>query len=180
MRIRGRPKKERLKENSIFPGLILVVIGGMVFMNWGWPPVQQTIHLKDWPSVNGEIIRSEIYSERNDGKTQYRPDIVYTYHVDGRSYVSSNLTMGDPRHASSLSTAKRAQAEYPVGRNVNVYYDPDLPSSSVLEPGVQEIGILLLVITGLFPVLGILMFVMGMKAKRDRQKTITLRVLTKN
>ena len=177
----GTPQTKRPgTANLIYIGLLFLIAGGFTFFIWGLPPLQYASASKDWPSANGEITRSEIYSEWKDGKTQYRPDIVYTYHVDGRSYVSSNVTVGDPLFASSISTAKRIQAEYPEGRNVDVYYNPDLPSFSVLEPGVKESGILTLVITGLFPVLGILLFLRGMKAKRDGQKTITLRVLTEN
>lgn len=133
---------------------------------WGLPPLEYSNTSKNWPSVPGEVIKSEVETHRSDGETHYLPDIVYTYAVDGKTYTSSKITVGDPPLDSNISPAKRAQAEYPVGKAVDVYYDPEVPSSSALKPGIRKNDIGLALITGLFPFIGILVFFSGLRAKR--------------
>ena len=180
MKIGNRPKRKSGKANPTILGLLFITMGGFIFFTWGLPPMQYASASLDWPSVTGEITRSEIDTYRKEGKTQYLPDIAYTYQVDSKSYTSSKITVGDPPATSNISPAKRIQSEYPVGKEVEVHYDPEVPSSSALKPGVQRNDIMLLFITGIFPFLGILLFLRGLKAKREREEIITLKVLTKN
>jgi hypothetical protein len=69
---------------------------------------------------------------RKDGKTQYLPCKTQTYTITGKKYTSSKVTVGDPPSSFNVSPAKRAQAEYLVGEDVIVYYDPEVHSSSAL------------------------------------------------
>jgi hypothetical protein len=166
MRIGSRPARKPGKANPIFLGLLFMIIGGFVFFMWVLPPMQYANASKEWPSVPGEITRSEIETYRRDGKTQYLPDIAYKYSIDGKNYTSSKVTVGDPPYSSNTSPAKRVQSEYPEGKSVEVYYDPEVPSSSALKPGLQKNDIMLAIITGAFPFFGILIFASGLKAKR--------------
>ncbi len=162
------------KANPITLGFLFIVFGGIVFFMWGLPPLEYSNTSKNWPSVPGEVIKSEVETYRRDGNTHYLPDIVYTYAVDGKTYTSSKITVGDPPLDSNISPAKRAQAEYPVGKAVDVYYDPEVPSSSALKPGIRKNDIGLALITGLFPFIGILVFFSGLRAKR-RAKIVQIR-----
>jgi len=153
------------KANPIVLGSLFILIGGIVFFMWGLPPLKYSNASKTWPSVPGEITRSELETYRKDGKTQYLPDIAYKYNVDGKDYSSSKVTVGDPPFTGSISPAKRIQNYYPVGKNVDVFYDPEVPSSSALRPGIQKNDILLAVITGIFPLMGILILISGIRAK---------------
>ncbi len=167
MRIGTRPAKKPGKANPIILGLLFIVIGGFVFFMWGLPPMQYANTSKNWPSVQGKITRSEVDTYMKDGQTQYLPDIAYTYTVEGRNYTSSKVTVGDPPYTSNISPAKRLQAEYPVGEEVTVYYDPEVHSSSTLKTGIQRNDIILAVGTGIFPFLGILIFAGGLRSKRN-------------
>jgi len=170
IRIGTRPTKKPGKANPIILGLLFIVIGGFVFFMWGLPPMQYAHSSKDWPAVPGEITRSEVETYRSDGKTQYLADIVYKYSVEGKTYTSSKVTVGDPPFTSNISPAKRTQAEYPVGKAVDVYYDPEAYSSSALKPGIQNNDIIVALITGIFPFIGILVFASGLRAKRRAKK----------
>jgi len=165
MRIGNAPTRKPGKANPIVLGLVFIIIGGFAFFMWGLPPMQYANASKSWLSVPGEITRSEVDTYRKDGKTQYLPDIAYTYTVEGRNYTSSKITVGDPPSTSNISPAKRLQAEYPVGEEVTVYYDPEVHSSSTLKTGIQKNDILLAIITGAFPFFGILIFGSGLKSK---------------
>jgi hypothetical protein len=168
MRIGSRPARKPGKANPLVMGLLFIIIGGFVFFMWGLPPMKYAAASKEWPAVQGKIIRSEVETYRKDGKTQYLPDIAYNYNVEGKAYTSSKVTVGDPPYTSNISPAKRLQNEYPLGKEVKVYYDPDVHSSATLKQGIQRNDIMLAVITGAFPFLGIFIFGSGLRSKMKR------------
>lgn len=155
--------------NPVTLGLLFLIFGGIVFFAWGLPPLQYSHESASWPSVQGTITNSEIDTWRREGKTYYQPNIVYTYEVEGKKYSSSKVTVGDPPSDTNMSPAKRVQNEYPSGKQVMVFYDPEAPSSAALKPGIQKNDILLGFITGIFPLIGILLLFNGLKKKLIRQ-----------
>ena len=56
---------------------------------------------------------------------------MYTYEVDGVTYQGDRLTLGT---FSSSGLARRTTAEYPVGSEVKVHYNPLSPGESVVNP----------------------------------------------
>ena len=144
------------KKNPITLGILFMIIGGVTFFLWGLPPLKYANESKNWPSVPGKIIQSDIDTWRKDGKSHYRANVVYTYMVDSKTLTSSKVTVGDPPSTSNMLAAKAVQEEYPVGSEVLVYYDPEVPASSALKPGIRGNDILLAGVTGLFLVIGIL------------------------
>jgi hypothetical protein len=97
---------------------------------------------RKWPSVRGRIVRSgaEEYQDNLRGsddivRTYYKPCVIYTYEVGGREYSGDRIAMGITTSATSARPAERTAAKYPVGREVDVYYNPQVPSESVLRPG---------------------------------------------
>jgi len=152
--------------NPITMGIIFALIGGAMFFVFALPPLQYSNISKSWPSVPGTITKTEIDIWRNDGKTHYQPDIVYAYTVGGKKYSSSKITVGDPPLDNNVTKAKRLQAEYPVGKDVVVYYDPELPESSALQPGTKTGDYLLAGIAAIFFFAGLLALYQGLKAKR--------------
>lgn len=150
-------------------GLLFMIFGGIVFFVWGLPPLKYSHQSASWPSVRGTITKSEIETWRRDGKTYYQPNIVYAYEVDGKKLTSSKVTVGDPPSQTNMTPAKRIQNEYPVGMPVNVYYDPEAPASATLETGIQKNDILLAFITGIFPFMGVLIFISGTNKKLKKR-----------
>jgi hypothetical protein len=152
--------------NPITLGIIFALVGGVIFFLFALPPLQYSSTSKSWPTVAGIITKSEIDIWRNDGKTHYQPDIAYAYSVDGKKYTSSKITVGDPPLDNNVTPAKRLQAEYPVGKDVDVYYDPELPESAALQPGTKTGDYLLAGICAIFFFAGLLALYQGLKAKR--------------
>lgn len=155
--------------NPVTLGLLFLIFGGIVFFAWGLPPLKYSQESANWPSVQGTITNSEIDTWRRDGKTYYQPNIVYTYEVEGKKYTSSKVTVGDPPSDTNMSPAKRVQNEYQPGKQVMVFYDPEAPASAALKPGIQKNDILLAFITGIFPLIGMLLLVNGLKKKLNQQ-----------
>jgi hypothetical protein len=91
-----------------------------------------------WPTVPGRIISSGVqaYEDTDDGttRTNYKVSVVYNYEVNGRKYTGDRLRMGLVMSANVTGLAKRTARRYPVGDEVEVYYNPKKPSESVLHP----------------------------------------------
>jgi hypothetical protein len=83
-----------------------------------------------WPTTRGIVIASSVKSTSNRGS--YAPKITYRYQVAGQTYesavMSRNFQTGGPRNI-----AQAKADEYPVGRQVDVRYDPEKPQEAVLE-----------------------------------------------
>lgn len=122
---------------SLVIGAIFGTVGFCLIWFWGWPVLQHAKASEQWSDTNGVVASSQvIYDKDSDGDTTYKPDILYNYQVNGKSYQQGNIRY-DGSWASSRSTYARDMVrKYPVGKQVDVYYDPDEVSEAVLEPGV--------------------------------------------
>ncbi|HNP62667.1 MAG TPA: DUF3592 domain-containing protein [Woeseiaceae bacterium] len=92
----------------------------------------------EWPSVTGLVTHSNLDTRRTKvgsqrHKTRHRVEVSYEYVVDGHRYVNdvvrfnqSNLSRKEKEHLVST---------HPVGRQVEVFYDPSDPEESVLVRG---------------------------------------------
>ncbi|OAI54783.1 hypothetical protein AYO44_14225 [Planctomycetaceae bacterium SCGC AG-212-F19] len=91
-----------------------------------------------WPIAPGRIISSGVqeYQVTDEGttSTHYKVSVVYAYEVNGRKYTGDRLRMGIVISGTLTALAKRTARRYPVGDEVEVYYNPKKPSESVLHP----------------------------------------------
>jgi hypothetical protein len=148
-------------EQKLVALVFLVVGSGMVW----YARIQRTkvAQSQFWTSVSGQVVRSEAQWCSGPGNTGagWYPVIEYTYRVD-RDYRSDRVTP-----ASWLRLARRRrQAEercdrYPVGAEVEVFFDPANPSDCCLERAAPDAWILGLfgicfAVTGLLGAVGIL------------------------
>lgn len=98
-----------------------------------------------WPRATGTIVRSELGSEsdsrRSTDRTHYWPEVDYEYNVDGKTFLSSNVTLDGLRSGPHVGTGEaQAQvvlARYPIDAQVDVHYDPDHPERAALQTGVS-------------------------------------------
>jgi len=84
-----------------------------------------------WPAADGVIIKSELEDSASDGDSSVR--ITYRYTVNGRDFESSQFSF--TAVGNDLPAKKRRVAQYPVGQHAQVYYDPQKPTTAVLERG---------------------------------------------
>lgn len=138
--------------------LILMGIGGTaVTIFLGIPMVMNALESKRWPSVDGVIAISEFTTnrDRDNGSTTYGASIAYDYTVNEVLHTGSNVHFGqygtgDPSYGRGIANP------YPVGKQVHVYYNPDDPWISVLEPGAGWSSFMVAGIGVLFAVIGFL------------------------
>ncbi len=151
--------KKKNTKTGLFLGIIIFGSLG-VFLLFPWVQSIRMVHAgKTWSSVSGTVVSSGVKQvlDSTDKKGRknfsYRAIVKYSYKVEGQNYISSRITFGDygtntPGHGASIV------ANYPEGKRVRVYYNPDAPMHSVLErrTGVGNIipilvGILLLLVS---------------------------------
>ncbi|MDP3441966.1 MAG: DUF3592 domain-containing protein [Ignavibacteria bacterium] len=116
-----------------------------------------------WPSVRGNILKSEISERRYSGtkssgrKTEYHASVDYQYEVIGKMYFSNSISYKASK--TSYSAAMIELQKYPENSGHVVYYNPENPEESVLDPGM---GTLNLIFIGL-PLIVWLLFFFGLR-----------------
>ena len=150
---------------------IAVVLGlvGLAVIGLGLRRMGQAARSRKWPTTPGSIRSSTILSRlaptlpqadedeeqaaARPPQTLYRPEVTYTYTVEGKTYTGTKLG-GDTVEVSSERHAREHAARYVPGAPVTVYYDPENPSHALLEPGVHSVswlmpavGVVFLIVT---------------------------------
>jgi len=85
---------------------------------------------RGWSTADGTILHCDIQAGQLPRGTTYYASVIYRYTVGGAEYHGSRLGYAG-RHISPLS-----DKPWKAGQHVRVWYDPERPSSAVLEPGV--------------------------------------------
>lgn len=114
---------------GLLVGLVMVGIG--VVLSW------TGFASRSWPSTQGKILEMVIRSAPGKGATyRYWPEYHYLFEVDGKAYSGNALrAAGQP----TMTEAKAYEIirQHPKDSPVEVFYDPQNPSSCLLEPGIQ-------------------------------------------
>lgn len=105
------------------------VIAGVVLAYFAFGRVTDGLAQREWPTVPGVIVSSEVTGERS-----FVPRIEYTYQVGSETYTASSdrqvPLFGGKRKTREV--AEKVAAEYLPGMEVSVYYDPLDPSRSTI------------------------------------------------
>ena len=140
----------------------LLILG--VILAWEQiEPVKNVSAARNWPSVPGMVIKSEVVGDR-----AIRPRVIYEYIVDSVTYRSeSDLRapmFGGKRKKSDA--AKELVSDYSVGSEVTVRYNPDSAAQSTVTAfvtwdvyGKLGLAITLVVIGGI----GFVYWIRGMR-----------------
>lgn len=134
---------------------IVFMIPGAVCVLWGVWQCWTISASRFWPTVEARVVHSEVtrtYSKYHTAS--HHPRIAYQYRIDDATYVSSQLDWG--RFGTTEAEAQRVADSYPVGRVIQVYYDPSRPHRSVIERRGWGIAIFLLLLGLGFTALGLL------------------------
>jgi hypothetical protein len=122
-----------------FIGISICIV---LFIFLSKPMMEKYKEVLDWPSVQGTISRSEFdcWEEEKevDGsyvtETKCSASVEYEYSIDGKSFVNSNIRPNSGiKTTYDRNTAQQIVDKYPVGSNVEVFYNPEDKSNAVLE-----------------------------------------------
>ena len=108
--------------------------GAVLFAVSSW----EAYSSRNWPSVSGTVIQS--HTEHTCGGYRelhsWEAKILYRYSVAGRQYEAARISIFKPFCDSEKENVQRwLEQNYPVGKAVDVYYDPVDPSAAFLHPG---------------------------------------------
>jgi len=159
-------EKRPRKSNATFFGIIFTIAGGLMFYFFGLPPLKYAFESGSWPMTSGTITKSEVESWMKDGKSQYAAVIKYRYQLEGKEYFSYNIGVNNSSGNNNMSAAKEIVQDYPVGKVVDVFYDPELPDSAALIPGVRAGDVALAGGMLLFAIIGLLVLFRIIKPTR--------------
>ena len=125
--------------NAQIVALILIIIG-FVISGLTLFAIINSFSSKKWMTTNGKIINSEIYKQSFTGEADvtYRPSIAFEYLVNGEKFISDRLYYGVKIMSSgNWINSRKLIEKYPVDKEVTVYYNPNKPKISVIEPGLH-------------------------------------------
>ncbi|MPQ45718.1 DUF3592 domain-containing protein [Marinifilum sp. N1E240] len=114
--------------------LVFIVGGWLFYKNISESIVKEAEDSKTWPSVEGVISYSDLRRSISDGDEMFAVDLEYNYFVKGAKHAGNRISAIDGS-SSNKSGVIRDLQEYPVGKKVMVFYDPEIPSISLLKPG---------------------------------------------
>lgn len=124
-----------------FIGIALAVMGGVfvVILALGYVKAKETL---DWPVEEGTVVLSRV-KERTLGPgvpTEYAHEILFEYRHEGEPYQGDRVKRRDNPYFKEKAKAERWVADWPVGKEVEVFVDPDNPSFAVLDHDTRAAG----------------------------------------
>ncbi len=137
--------------------LTFLVLGVVIFRG-GLRILHRSQASINWPTVQGEVIRSEVRGDRDRNHEDSLPwaDIQVRYVVHGQSYESNQERFEEGTNMN-IQTVRVLVNRYPVGQPATVYYNPDNPQEALLDPGVRGSSYTLLLISmfvfGVIPII---------------------------
>jgi hypothetical protein len=107
---------------SIGFGLLIISSVGYLYFS--------SRNMNEWRVTQGIITKSNI---KRSGTT-FSPDVQYQYSVLGTEHIGMNVTI-TPKQTFKLKVVQDWTVQYPVGKKVDVFYNPKTPRMAVLEKG---------------------------------------------
>lgn len=133
--------------NSIEPGklsfvALLFLLASIAFVAIGFNEFQQEAANRNWSSVKGRILSSQVVNEKVQRASafsghqrtsdRYRARATYEFTVGGESFRGEQISHDDLGYPL-YDQAAEIVARYPAGRVVSVSYQPDDPANAVLD-----------------------------------------------
>ena len=136
------PKTDNRQFTAIMKWLALIsggmFLGALVFF---LPAAIHRDRSTQWPRVPGvvRVTGLKTYLHKPHKEPSFTPTVCYTYTVEGIPRTSTRLDFADVRPVFREGEAIRwLESNYPVGKQVPVYYDPSNPDNAVLVPGAKD------------------------------------------
>ncbi|MDE0708091.1 MAG: DUF3592 domain-containing protein, partial [Candidatus Poseidoniales archaeon] len=146
---------------AIFWVITLVVCTVSVFVTtWIVGDITADLGTDEWTPVDGVIIDSGVNTEvsqdsEGGSSTTYCLWVEYEYTIENRTYGGSKLSYS--KEGSCNSWSENADDDYPSGKNVTVYVNPDNHEEAVLLPGLSGVDFFIFCFL-IFPLCGIGLF----------------------
>lgn len=156
--------------NTAIVTFIFLIIGGALVL-WGLNILGDARASASWPIAEGKVVSSQVeHSTDSEGGDSYQPKVNYTYSVAGVPYSGRQIKFGENSY-SSRRQAEEIANRYPVGDSVAVYYEPENPEKTALEPGVTAGSYIVFGIGAIFVLVSLVLMPVGLlQAIRSRNR----------
>lgn len=109
---------------------------------------------RSWSTTTGRIeaatVRTVHFTNRMRNVDRYEQHVDYSYAVAGHPYRSGQISWGGRPMYEHLEDATRdLERRYPVGRAVQVFYDPAHPGQAILEQANYYLGPIIMLPVGI-------------------------------
>jgi hypothetical protein len=132
--------------------LFFAVLFGVIY----WRGVWKNRASRGWHSVTSQVLESGTAGGTGDDSP--RPYAVYEYVVSGRAYRHDRIFLVDKPGGNAGAIA----AQYPAGRQVEVYYNPNNPAEAALVRNMPSaalyLGLTLVMLVGAAMLCGLYWF----------------------
>lgn len=121
---------------GVYAFISVFALVGLGIMAFGISGVLDGSNSTSWPMVRGEVIKSEyVITKATQNSFRTEAQLRYRYNAVGNELESDRIGFN---YSGSGSPGENRQLtnEYPVGSEVDVYYDPEDPKEALLRPGV--------------------------------------------
>lgn len=140
-----------------FIGLFLALLGGsfVLILGRGYLRAKET---RNWPIHSAVIVVSAV-GERKTGDipTDYFHELVYEYQVEGKFYRAERIKRRENPHFKEEAKIAPAVEQWPVGKKVEAFVNPEDPTEAVLDHETKAPGYSIW-FPGLFLVGGLVVF----------------------
>jgi hypothetical protein len=144
-----------IPDKSNAPFVMAITCFGAVTLLFFFAARRASSEASRWPAVSGTVLESgvETFHDTSDSstRTSYRPAVEYSYRVNGREYRSRQIKLNVKTGGSETFARKAAQA-YPVGKKVEVHYEPGNPGNAALENPTGMMWIILIAALACFAI----------------------------
>jgi|YNPMSStandDraft_1061717.scaffolds.fasta_scaffold25021_2 hypothetical protein len=110
---------------------LVFISPGLLFLFYGLSQRKKIIQSQAWSNTTGIISSRKIDTDYYNH--WFYPSVTYSYEVNGRSFVHSRIRFGSPIRFRRKQDAEDYLANFPIGKKVLVYYNPERPQDSVLS-----------------------------------------------
>ena len=119
----------------VIGGIVVVCVGALISCGLDYVHFDESAR---WPTAAGIVTQSKISQGHLKSLKAYAPDVEYRYTVLGSEHAGSTLRFSYVSKWGTEPAARKRISPFPVGRQVDIHYNPKDPSESVLEAGLSE------------------------------------------
>jgi len=121
---------------------VVVAFGLFLFLK-GARNIQMAVASEKWPTAPGKVTSVDTVRDatretrRSPSIVTYNTKTAIQYDVNGQQYTTDVLFFGQTLGSGDKSEAALQRLRYPVGKDVQVSYDPAKPATAAMRPGLH-------------------------------------------
>ena len=155
--------KTEFIEVSPQAGLLIgstMLVAGLLFIGWKFDRISTEISSLRWHVTSGIIEDSNFYTSKrkssNTTSSTHHGEVTYRYSVDDHEYVGRRYDSTGSMHTGLESEAEEFEGHISGGSVIDVFYNPNDPSQSLLKNGISEDTYVRIVFSSFLSIVGLI------------------------